>query len=314
MRRLASLSLLLVTGASFAQTGTTYTERESNNTRATANSFNLRGDPFYPNTNDQLIGVAAGDDVDRYNLSGYTTNALADVSLYTDRVGTQGIYGRSLTAAGTRDTTSDVLVQPATVSGSGMYNRFASLGSFSVDAGISNTGSNLYTTRLSYSYGFGSSGGATLGTFQGSTITITAGSQTIDSDIVLVGRRSGSEPYRFLGANNDAGPDTRGSRIVANDLSAAPDEYIVYLSDSNLATSILPDANEFARDPSDPRTSLLDPSSLIVPTSSATISIPITISDAYGRSVTTTYNKTGYGMAAFFFRVAPAPPVPEPAT
>ncbi|RYG67106.1 hypothetical protein EON77_16785, partial [bacterium] len=281
MRHLTSFSLLLVTGATFAQT--THTETEPNDLKGSANFFNIRDTSTGLGRGDLIAGVAGPGDVDRFRLNVASTYSYQVNTLRLDRPSSSGgLHGLSLKADGTADATSDPLVQPTAPSGfdATSVNSFISFGSDNreVQYEVSGTGANtLYTSRLAQTQFFAGQAIPYAGTFRGA-ITITAGSQTIDSDIALFGTsyQTGQPVMKFFKANNDASADTLGSRIVS-DYQFGGDFYVA-ISDRNLVTGVLPDADEFARAANDPRTHVFGETGLLAASSDATIAIPLTIS------------------------------------
>ncbi len=316
MKSKALLALLALPGAALAQV--TYTESEPNDTVATANSFSISDTGFGTGMGPRIVGVASGTDVDRFNL-GITRNYEVQANaILLDRASTGGIHGFSLTAAGTADLSSDPIVQAAFISGASSSNRFVTISPAQMRYSIAGTGTELYRAANSQlpiftspgTSGFDPYNATDAGTFSKGFVTISAGSQTIDSDIVLLANIPGQGGLREYKANNDASPLTLGSLILM-DLPIG--EYLLAVSDVNLVTGLLPDADEFARTPNDPRTHVFGATGLLASSSSANVAIPLSISDSNGRSYSATANKTGININFYRFTVT-APPVPEPAT
>ena len=314
MKRVVLLIALAVPGLASSQTYSTFTEVEPNGTKATANTFTMSDKYVFSGYGDRIVGVAGSGDVDRFrvrtlNPYGFTYNQLRH-----DVPSSGGLHALSLTAAGTLDPSSDPLVQPSystPTTPASSFNSFLTFGSslHSVEYDVSGTGANtVYESQISQ----GVQSFTDAGSFQG-PITITAGSQTIDSDIVLFGRPFGTGQLgtEALKANNDASATTLGSRLFVD--YAFGGEFYLAVSDVNLVTGLLPDADEFARAANDPRTHVFDDPGILAASSGATVSIPVTISDNFGRSFTTTFEKSDYSVGIYRLTVTRAV-VPEPTT
>lgn len=316
MKRIALLGLLVVPGVASAQF--VFNESEPNNTRETANQFNGIQDVPGSGLGSRMNGNATGTDVDRFRLGVAGTNSLQQNSFTINRpTNDGGLYARSITAAGTIDTSSDVLVQPTRplLTAAFSFNSFLTVGEGTfteTDYRIAGVGGDYTSTYSRFPITPGGSDAPSVGTFRGA-FTITAGSQTIDSDIALIGNPlgSGATSMSVLKANNDASANTRGSRIFAN--YAFGGDFYLAITDVNLVSGLLPDADEFARGANDPRTHVFPSRNVLAASSAAEISIPFTITDETGYSITTTFNKSAYGLGVYKFTVLPAP-VPEPAT
>ncbi len=323
MKRVSFLALLALSGAAFAQVS--LNESEPNDTRAIADDYGAFETVQGIGQGTRMNGAAAGNDVDRFRLYTAGRGEIQTESFILNRsTNTGGLYGRSLTAAGTADPTSDVKVQASVPwfndpTGS-TANSFITVGgtSSNIDYSIAGTAGGYQARYASFAYNSfdGTSPFTSVGTFFGA-ITITAGSETVDSDIALIGSPlgTGGTRMRVLQANNDSSATTLGSRVTGNYPVSQASGSIFYLAvaHKNLVTGLLPDADEFARTPNDPRTHVFDSADALAGSSLESALIPITITDQVGNTITRSPTLSNNGVAIYAFRVMPAP-VPEPAT